>query len=478
MAIRTRRDAWKLPTWDSTFLWYAHAVREMQTRPITDSSSWAYQAAIHDFLANTPHTPPLPPQLERTTFWRQCQHFCWFFLPWHRMYLLHFERSVAKTVLDLGGPADWALPYWNYSDATNLNARRIPPAFRELQTPDGMPNPLRIDERDFGNDGEPVGELEDVDVCTALRKRRFVSQGFGGDPGFGGSQSGFNHGQGFGMIAGELERVPHGSIHVAVGGHMSGFDTAGLDPLFWLHHANIDRLWEVWRRRDSANADPTQPLWLTGVPFAFHDQNGQEVAHTSSQVVDLTAPLLDYEYEDVSNPCTGLEAPHLEVDVPDRRPEMVGATHDPVALGTGPSVTQVSMVPPSGPMLETLEAAGAAPEVYLNVENITGTSKPVSYGVYLNVPEGEQPERHTELFAGVLPMFGLAEASQRDADHAGSGLHYTLDITELVRRLEAQGGWNPENVRVTFVPRRAGAQPGLEAPAQPIQVGRVSVYVG
>src|SRR5688500_15505156 len=107
MANRTRRDAWRLPTWDPAFLWYAHAVREMQTRPIADPSSWAYQAAIHDFLGNTPHTPPLPPAQERTTFWRQCQHFCWFFLPWHRMYLLHFERIVAKTVFDLGGPADW-----------------------------------------------------------------------------------------------------------------------------------------------------------------------------------------------------------------------------------------------------------------------------------------------------------------------------------------------------------------------------------
>jgi tyrosinase len=476
MAVRTRRDAWKLPTWDPILLWYARAVREMQTRPTADPRSWAYQAAIHDFIpGETAHTPPLPPQAERSRFWRQCQHFCWFFLPWHRMYLLHFERIVADAVVQLGGPTDWALPYWNYSDPTNPNARRLPPAFRERTLPDGSANPLRIENRDAGNDGALVGEAEDVDVCTALGKTRFASQGTGGDPGFGGSQSGFNHGRGFGRIPGELERVPHGSMHVAVGGFMGGFDTAGLDPLFWLHHANIDRLWDVWRRRDPANLDPIQPLWLTGVSFPFHDHTGQAISHTSSQFVELSAPLLDYNYEDVSNPCIGLEAVEPEAPMTDRRPEMVGATYQPIQLGADSTVAELSLSQPSGPVLE---AAGAAPETYLNIESITGSGKPVSYAVYLNVPEGDAPEQHPELFAGVLPMFGLTEASQRDAEHAGSGLQYTLAITPLVRRLEAQGAWDPQRVRVSFVPRRPTRALLEETPGRTIQVGRVSVYVG
>jgi tyrosinase len=473
MATRTRRDAWKLPVWDPTFLWYARAVRHMQTLPSTDPRSWAYQAAIHDFNSSTPQTPPLPPVPEQRTFWRQCQHFCWFFLPWHRMYLLHFERIVAETIVKLEGPADWALPYWNYSDASNPSARVLPQAFRDTHLPDGTENPLRIDDRDFGNDGIAVGDPDDAEVCDALRKTRFVAQGPGGDPGFGGGVSAFNHGGGFGMIAGELERVPHGSMHGAVGGFMGRFDTAGLDPLFWLHHANIDRLWEVWRRRDPANTDPTQPLWLTGVSFPFHDKSGAAVTHTSSQFVNLAAPLLDYKYEDVSNPCVGLEGPEGEVAVSDRRPEMVGATFEPVQLGADASRTEIALSNPSGPGLESTEGP---PAVYLNLENITGSGKPVKYSVYLNVPDGDEPSDHPELLAGILPMFGLEETSRRDTEHAGSGLHYTLDITPVVRRLQQRDAWNPETVRVAFVPRRRG--PELEAPAQPIQVGRVSVYVG
>jgi len=135
----------------------------------------------------------------------------------------------------------------------------------------------------------------------------------------------------------------------------------------------------------------------------------------------------------------------------------------------------LSMAQPSGPMLE---APGAAPEIYLNIENITGSGKPVSYGVYLNVPEGDEPEQHPELFAGILPMFGLAEASEGDSDHAGGGLHYTLDITPVVRRLEARDAWDPQTVRISFVPRPAARALLEETPGRSIQVGRVSVYVG
>ena len=38
---------------------------------------------------------------------------------------------------------------------------------------------------------------------------------------------------------------------------MGSFYTAGLDPLFWLHHANIDRLWEVWLSLDSGHVNPS-----------------------------------------------------------------------------------------------------------------------------------------------------------------------------------------------------------------------------
>lgn len=160
------------------------------------------------------------------------------------------------------------------------------------------------------------------------------------------------------------------------------------------------------------------------------------------------------------------------------RPEMVGATDHPIRLGAEETVARLSLSRPSGPMLESVETAGMAPQVFLKVENITGIGKPVSFALYLNVPDGDEPEQHPELFAGILPMFGLQEASRTDSNHAGSGLRYSLNITPVVRRLEAQQGWGLKTVRVSFVPRPNARGLLLETPERTIQVGRVSVYLG
>src|SRR6266446_4905197 len=149
MATRIRRDVYKLADWDPILVWYGKAVREMQNRPLNDPRGWRYQAAIHEF--NGDGTPPP----DAGTYWNQCQHNSWFFLPWHRWYLLYFEDIVARTIVDLGGPAGWALPYWNYSQnlTVNSNARILPKAFRDDKMPDGTPNRLQIAERSMRANG-------------------------------------------------------------------------------------------------------------------------------------------------------------------------------------------------------------------------------------------------------------------------------------------------------------------------------------
>src|SRR5688572_16910261 len=137
MALRTRRDVWKLADWDPILFWYAKAIRRMQSRPIEDPTSWRYQAAIHDYDRDRDPLADDSDRLPSMDFWSQCQHSSWFFLPWHRMYLHFFEQIVADAVIQEGGPADWALPYWNYSDLSNPNARKMPPAFRAPTLPDG-----------------------------------------------------------------------------------------------------------------------------------------------------------------------------------------------------------------------------------------------------------------------------------------------------------------------------------------------------
>jgi tyrosinase len=50
---------------------------------------------------------------------------------------------------------------------------------------------------------------------------------------------------------GSLENI-HDNLHGAIGqnGHMGALDVSAFDPVFWLHHTNVDRLWAIW---DSLN---------------------------------------------------------------------------------------------------------------------------------------------------------------------------------------------------------------------------------
>jgi tyrosinase len=267
---------------------------------------------------------------------------------------------------------------------------------------------------------------------------------------------------------------------------MSAFDTAGLDPIFWLHHANIDRLWAVWLGRDTHHANPTAPQWLTKLRFEFHNANGEIVAMTTSQVIDTSAPPLLYKYESVTDPLGAAHAPLAEAvggPIMTERaiPEMVGATDQPLTLTGEPATTSLPVNQPTGPAHLTAAATGGRPRrVFLNIENITSTGQPGSYSVYVNLPPGAEPANHKELYAGLLPMFGVAESTDATGAHPANGLHYTLEITDVVRALEARGDWKPDEMRVTFVPKRrpnARATAAATAAARtPVRVGRISLY--
>lgn len=470
--IAARQDIWALAKWDDTVLWYARAVADLQTRSISDPTSWKYQAAIHGHI----------PETEKLQYWNQCQHGSSFFLPWHRGYVAWFEQIVRAAVKKLGGPASWALPYWNYSNLSKEpNANRLPEAFRERETPDHQPNPLFVEERNPGvNNGDVMGGEEDEhDVSVAaLDQLVFEGAGPGGSTGFGGPPTPFHHEAG---RSGALEAVPHNTIHNDVGGLMAEFSTAALDPIFWLHHANIDRLWEIWRT-EPGRLDPSRTEWLD-FSFDLHESEGNPITFTPREMLVTTAPPLSYEYDNLIDPRTKpAAAPPVAVaasvpNVPQQPPkpsaappEMVGASQAPLTLSTEPGATEVPISEPTGPITQALASEPHAVHVYLNVENVVSDRPAMSYGVYLNVPDGVDAHERPDLFAGVLAPFGSAQASRPEDPHAGAGLHFTYDVTRLVEQQRADGTWNPSSARVTFLPRGRTPDPA------PLRVGRVSLY--
>jgi tyrosinase len=523
MAILKRKDAWKLSatsTWEPTLLWYAKAVGEMSKRPATDPTSWRFQAGIHGYSKSTDplvSAGAVPSKAVQDKFWRQCQHGSWFFLPWHRMYLGFFEQIVRAAVVKLGGPADWTLPYWNYSDSTNPDARKLPPAFREGKLPDGSPNPLlalrgvkilRAPGINAGSD-EPIPE-DDVDLSGCLGETFFSpdTDTTAGDLGFGGPATGFNHdGQTFGQNS--VESLPHNAIHVDVGGEwvqkgkkirgwMINPDTAALDPIFWLHHCNIDRLWAVWNGSSNTNSDPSGSVnvagknisWQTSVKFGFNNATGSVVSMTPAQVMTTIAAPFAYDYDDTTNPMALLvkRAAASAVAAPARRgvtrrqpqPEMLGASGKKLKLTGTAQTAEFAIAAPTGPAGARRGVTAEAPQAersYLQIENVVSRKSHTTYKIYVNLPNNPTAADYEDHYAGVMHLFGVMQASTRSAQHAGNGLHFSLDITDMVNRLRAKGAWDDSNVRVTFVPRGAGGAVRRSVQEhEPIQVGRISLY--
>ena len=314
--MRTRQEIRSAAApWSAPLLWYARGVGVLQKRPISDKTSWLFLAAMHGidpdawaqfgYLSNGTSLPEDP---QNPTYWNQCQHQTWYFWPWHRAYLWTFEDIVSAAIVSLGGPADWGLPYWNYSDTKTSGANAIPKEFTDQTMPDGSPNPLFVEAR-FGQ-GVPARD-------AALNRSIIFGTFVGNDadsvpPGVGGPSTPFSNS---GESGGLVEDFPHNLVHVDVGGQggavgfglMSNPQTAAIDPIFWVHHANIDRLWEVWLNRDKTNnANPTDSNWLGGPTdraFRLYDANGNDRPSNPQDV--LSTQTLGYAYDDISDPLPG-----------------------------------------------------------------------------------------------------------------------------------------------------------------------------
>lgn len=155
------------------------------------------------------------------------------FLPWHRAYLLDLERDLQ--VID----PSVSLPYWRFDEpAPKIFTRDF---FGESD-PTGMAqfsatNPLQFWRTDgqLGIDRRPL-------FPTTIAPPRLLNEVQ--TLGLGGPSSTFK-------LFRNMEGNPHGSAHVSFAGSIDTPATAPKDPLFFLLHCNVDRLWAKWQRKFS-----------------------------------------------------------------------------------------------------------------------------------------------------------------------------------------------------------------------------------
>src|SRR5262249_32900480 len=98
---------------------------------------------------------------------------------------------------------------------------------------------------------------------------------------------------------GQIEGGIHGYVHCTVGptcpvAHMGDVPVAGNDPVFYSHHANIDRLWACWQNLHSTPSGDWQDQ-----PFSFVDETGTMQTQPVKNFLDSTS--LGYVYDNFAN---------------------------------------------------------------------------------------------------------------------------------------------------------------------------------
>ncbi|MCX5211254.1 tyrosinase family protein [Kitasatospora sp. NBC_00240] len=226
----------------------------------------------HCWTMMTPIPPGGNPRI------RNAAHRGPIFLPWHRVMLGLLETKIQNIL----GKPDFALPYWDWSADGDLGSPTDALVFTEdylggdgdpvadgrfafhpgdpatfavriESDPGGMPvqaDPVRGLVRAFAQDWPtlPTG----AEVKNALAH----TPPAGADPvdrydtlAFNASSEGFRN-----LLEGWIPKDParpvhmHNQVHVWISGDMAP-GTSPNDPVFFLHHCNVDRIWEGWMNR-------------------------------------------------------------------------------------------------------------------------------------------------------------------------------------------------------------------------------------
>ena len=386
---------------------YGNAITAMQALPATNPLSWAYQAAIHGTTLSGSHPA-----------WKTCEHGSLEFLSWHRMYLYWFERIIRKQ----SGDPNFALPFWNYESSSERN---LPPPFRASGTGLFVPDANR---GSGWNAGTSFLQASTVSTTGCLPQLPFNS------------------------FSGNLENTPHAAVHIAfgsTGGWMGSVPTAAQDPIFYLHHCNIDRLWNVWLAQGGGRSDPlTDTTWKTK-KFVFFDENGKQVTMTGCDVL-RAQDQLNYTYAG--------EPPQVKQYCPRVLPWWI-YTYEillklpPIKWPPGPDPAPIE-VDISRFRERLMSGPGRDAEFTLQFNDVTADRQPnVYWEIYLGLPKGERATSESPSYIGNLAIFGggVHGPEGHGAEH---GAAFVFPINEALKK-----GLSPENqksVSLQFVARGAG----------------------
>jgi tyrosinase len=352
-----------------------------------DPKAWAYWANTHETY---------------------CPHGKDYFLAWHRGFIYSFENQLRT----ISGDPDLVLPYWNYYDSPTVPAEFLDPSL-PLYRPDRT-----------GTD-VTKGLTLDAFASTIIRFQRGKPDAF--EP--------------------VIEALPHNRVHNLIGGAMGSIKISPKDPLFWVHHANIDRLWVAWLAAGGGRKEPLETNTYWSGTFTY----GTAVPAFPRVWTASTTSYLGYQYDNQTLPTA----------LPPSPTKRTAITSQSAALPVRPATVQTAPLGVSRPlvldersvsvdvplsaqdasrvrsiMLDADSAAAASAKsspvrVVLDGVQLTGLGEKGGYyyDVYLNLPAGGAAGAPpTTYLLGSVGAFEIGVA-QMNASMQGNGMQHMPGMT-------------------------------------------------
>jgi tyrosinase len=228
--------------------------REWQA--LSSAQRTAYASAIGVMKANTNAADPASMQYWANIHKNNCPHGISYFAAWHRGFLYYFERQL-RTV---AGDSTLVVPYWDYYKYVTIPV-------------------------EFNDPGSPLYmNRVNTNVYSALSMTPFGS-----------TLVNFPRGM-TNAFEPSVEYKPHNSFHNILGNTMATM-LSPLDPIFWSHHSQIDRLWIAWLNKGGGRQMPAaSDAYWTG-SFTY----GASLGMPRIQTID-TRTYLNYQYDNEAAP--------------------------------------------------------------------------------------------------------------------------------------------------------------------------------
>ena len=447
--LRVRRNVNTMSLDDPDLQTYRDFVGLMRARPQSNPVSWVGFANQHGNARG----------------YKYCPHGDWYFLPWHRAYMEMYEKAAAALMKN----PSFAMPYWDWT-----TLRQLPAAFT-AKTYKGKPNPLYVPGR-----GDPTktkrnaltganaltDELVGPDVMRKIYQEtdyevfgtsRSVDRSNPSAPVVQNSLDPKWVPMG-GGTQGTLESVPHNNVHNNIGGFMP-YPNSPRDPVFMMHHGNIDRIWAHWNALGRQNSQDA--LWRD---MSFTNNYISPEGQLYTRVVkDLeSTAALGYTYDETpspdNKPVDALRAANLAAlfnPAATGTPRRFAMSNTAAARSLAPLKLSVPIASEAvNTVVEPAPGSAGGREIVARITDIRMGDKVRALRIFINretvsldVPSSDI---HYVTTVGFL-KHAMDTAKAHDSHH-GKLPSVIVNLTDTVQRLSKTGRLSTDSITVQILP--------------------------